>query len=132
MSFTRRHSQTLGVTLIETLAALTVVAIVLPTLTRAWSLSTASTGYSQASMLASVLAENKLNELRLANDVAAMSSEGEFGDENVAWSSFHWQSSLEEWSEDSSYQQLSVTVRWNRHNQLREITLTTLIPPSGL
>jgi general secretion pathway protein I len=112
-----------GVTLIETLAALALLAAVAVPLTRVWTLASDVAGRSRAQILAAILAENKLNELFAEGNVADAAGEGDFGPD---YPDFTWRIDVSSWPEDPGYWQIDVTVSWTRRSLEYATTLTSL------
>jgi general secretion pathway protein I len=117
-----------GFTLVEVLAALAIIAIVFPSLMYALSLSANTAGVTAKRMLATTLAEEKLNELVATGDWQSNAGGGDFGDDGPG---FKWQSSTSQWNDpDLTVQNLSevdVTVTWNARRVDHTVTVSTLV-----
>jgi type II secretion system protein I len=113
-----------GVTLIETLAALALLAAIALPLTRAWTLASDVAGRSRTQTLAATLAENKLNALLAEGNAAGAPEEGDFAPE---YPDFAWRVELSDWPEDPTYRQIDVTVSWSRRGREHATTLSCLI-----
>lgn len=112
-----------GFTLVEVLAAVTVLVIVLPSIMYGISLATGVASLAKQRAQATALAECKLHELVLNGDSQVGSLSGEFGDDGPG---FQWQAALSDW-DDPNLQQLQVTVGWTTRNTPHEVVLSTLI-----
>jgi type II secretion system protein I len=117
-----------GVTLIETLAAIALVAIIAPILAQAWLVSMDSAARSRDQVVASVLAEGKLADMVAEGDVASADQSGTFGGD---WPGFEWESSVHDWPEDNRFKQVDVTVTWNRRETDYKTVVTTIVSASG-
>src|SRR5437870_4732239 len=104
-----------GFTLVEVMAAVTVIAIVLPTIMYGISLATNVAGVARHRTQATTLAQGKLNELLVTGDWQNGTLSGDFGDR---WPEYHWKAAVNTWDSPtvsgltSSLQQLDVTVTW--------------------
>ncbi len=117
-----------GVTLIETLAALALVATVMPVLTRAWVITMDAASRSQSQIIAAALAENRLSEMIAQGDLSQAESTGDFGDEHPG---FAWQAVLLDWAHDPRLREVIVTVTWTRRQINYELSMSTLVDPTG-
>ena len=113
-----------GVTLVETLAALALVAITLPVLARAWIITMDCAARSRAQVVSTTLAQNKLADLVAAGDQADDAESGDFGND---YPGYRWQVDTSSWPLDDRFRQINVTVKWNRRNMDYETTLSTLV-----
>ena len=123
----RRHAG--GFSLLEVLAALLLVAIVLPVLMGALNTATHIGGLAQDRAEAARLAENKINEILLDESWQFGDDTGEFEveDEETGQSGrYTWVLQVEEWL-DPSVRKLTMTVRWERRGRPQTITLTTAV-----
>jgi type II secretion system protein I len=118
-----RHS---GVTLVEVLAALVLVAIVLPVVMQGLTLSMRAASRARHQAEAARLAESKLNELLVLRDTAALTSTGDFGER---WPEYAWRS--ESATRDHGLYEVTVTVAWTERGQERTASLSTLMLPSS-
>jgi len=123
-----RSSFARAFTLVEVLAALTLAAVILPVAMRGISLATAAASDARRQMEAASLAESKLTELRVSGDWQGSELSGDFGTD---WPDYRWIADVAEW-EDTTVQQLSVSVSWTARSTTRSVTLTTLVyTPEG-
>jgi prepilin-type N-terminal cleavage/methylation domain-containing protein len=130
------HGPRCGFTLIEGLAALVLVAIVLPVAMRAISLALTMGSETARRTEATALAESKLSELLATGAWEDGSLEGDFtetpsGDSYQTGSqdrnaTFRWSATSEDWL-DQSVKELTVRVTWNARGTDREVVLTTLV-----
>jgi len=124
LTFRRRAIHSKGAfTLIEVLAALTLVAIVLPVVVDGVSLSLATAGQARQQTEAASLAQSKLAELVATGQLHDSEIAGDFGPD---WPEYRWSAWVDEW-EDTRLAQLDVSVIWTRRGRERNVTLTTLI-----
>ena len=83
-----------GFTLVEVLAALLVIAIVLPTVMSAISLAATLAAITRDRNQATTLAQLKLNDLLLSGDWQTASLSGDFGNDNPR---FQWTATVLTW-----------------------------------
>lgn len=133
MIVTRRHAS--GLTLIEALATMIVVAVLLPVVLRGISMSNAVADHANHRVVAGMLAQAKMDELIVTKALTESSLEGDFqtlpsgfafDDPLSSVSEYRWQATVEEWN-DPAVELLKVTVRWDHMEHERSVTLTTLI-----
>lgn len=122
-AFSREPKVSVGVTLIETLAALAILGTVGMALSRAWTLSMELAGRASARATSAALAEEKLADLVAASDFAKAEDSGDFEDQPA----YQWKSELAEWSTDNRLRQLTVTVTWKRRNAEYQTSVSTLV-----
>lgn len=117
-------------TLVEVLAALVLVAIILPVAMRGISLATAAAGEARRQTEAGSLAEAKLNELLATGGWQGSDLAGDFRPD---WPDYQWAAELLQWegagsqTATPSLRQLSVSVAWTSRGRPRAVTLTTLV-----
>jgi type II secretory pathway pseudopilin PulG len=116
-----------GFTFVEVLAALTFLAILVPTLLGALNVSNRASVVAERSGVAAQLADNKLNELTLDNTWASAESRGDFGADLPG---YRWELKQEQWDVDSSttngMTQLALDVFFTVQGHEHSIRLTTL------
>ena len=119
-----------GFTFVEVLAAMTFLAILVPTLVGALSVSNRASEMAERSAIAGQLAENKLNELMVGNAWSSAESRGDFGDE---YQGYRWELKSGEWdlgTADSStlngMTELTMEVFFTVQGREHSIRLTTL------
>ena len=117
-------------TLVEVLAALVLVAIILPVAMRGISLATAAAGEARRQTEAGSLAEAKLNELLATGGWQSSDLAGDFRPDRP---DYQWAAELLQWegvgsqTATPSLRQLSVSVAWTSRGRPRAVTLTTLV-----
>ena len=111
-------------TLLEVLAALMLVAIVLPVAMRGISLATRTASHTARRARAAALAETKLTETLIDGSWQNGASEGDFGSDQP---DYRWRLDVREWLE-TTFQELEVRVEWTEHGVDRYVSLTTLVP----
>ena len=120
----RRHlRRPAAFTLVEVLAALVLVAIILPVAMRGISLATMAAANAKHRMEAASLAEAKLAELSVCSDCRLADLSGDCGPD---WPAYRWAAELGDW-EGSTLRQLTVSVYWTASGSERAVALTTLI-----
>lgn len=114
-------------TFIEVLAALLFLAILLPVIAGALSISNRASITSERSVTAGELAENKLNELLIGSAWASSSeTKGDFGQDQPG---FRWELSQSGWTGDPSNPMtlLTMAVFFPVQGQERSVRLSTLV-----
>ena len=120
----RRSSRRRGLTLVEVLATIVMMAIVLPAAMQGISLCMATSVAARQRSEAAALAESKLAELIATGDWQFGGQSGDFGE---AWPDYHWTAAAADWASDPTMKQLDVSVTWTSRREEKEIVLTTLI-----
>ena len=113
-----------GVTLVEVLATIVMMGIVLPAAMEGVSVAMQAADTARQRSEASALAEAKLGELVATGDWQFGALSGEFGE---AWPEYRWGAMAQDWATDSTLKEISVSVRWTRRGQERQVVLTTLV-----
>lgn len=113
-----------GVTLMEVLATLLLVAIVLPAVMRGVTVSMQAAARARHQTEAAALAEAKLNELLASSDTNLPTGSGEFG---IDWPDYRWETSAV--SRDLGLYEITVVVRWTERGAERMYELTSLMYP---
>ena len=119
-----RHRR--GVTLMEVLATLLMVAIVLPAVMQSVTFAMQAGARARHRTEAAALAEMKLNEMLAARNTSVSSGSGDFG---VDYPDYRWETSAV--SEDLGLYEISVIIRWTEQGQERSYQLTSLMYPDS-
>ena len=116
-----------GLTLIETMAALLLLAIALPVAMRGVSLATAASDSARRRGEAAALAQSKLAQIMVNQDWKRGSLSGDFAAE---WSDYRWDSIVGDWT-FKDLRQVDVNVSWDARGRRHTVTLSTLVydPP---
>ena len=112
-----------GFTIIEVLAALMLIAIVLPTVVHGTLLCLDTAAHASMQARAASLAQAKLSELAATGQFDQATLAGDFGEQ---WPQFEWMAIAEPW-EDERLVQLDVAVVWTRRGREYDVTMSTLI-----
>jgi len=112
-----------GFTIVEVLAALMLVAIVLPTAVNGTLLCLDTAAHASMQAKAASLAQAKLSELAATGQFDEAMQTGDFGEQ---WPQFEWMAIAEPW-EDARLVQLDVAVVWTRRGRDYDVTMSTLI-----
>jgi len=112
-----------GFTIIEVLAALMLIAIVLPTVVHGTLLCLDTAAHAGMQARAASLAQAKLSELAATGQFDQAMLSGNFGEQ---WPQFAWMAIAEPW-EDERLVQLDVAVVWTRRGREYDVTMSTLI-----
>ena len=134
-----RHRHRRGFTLIEVLAALMLIAIVLPAIMKGIALSSGAATAARRRTEAAGLAEGKLQEIIATNQWQNISSiSGDFGTD---WPDYTWQATVTPWTQsatysanssstngtaDSTLQQIDLRVTWKARGRDDSLTISTL------
>ena len=115
-----------GFTLVEVLAALMLIAIVLPAVMKGAAMATSIASSARRRNEAAGLAEEKLAEIIATDQWQQNSLSGDFGTD---WPGYRWQATVQPWTEDTSgagLQQVDLRVSWMARSKQDSLTLTTL------
>ena len=111
-----------GFTLLEIVVALTIAAIALPALLRAFSEGTKKHSLIENRTTALYLLKLRMSEIEMLGALDVGSEEGEFGTD----SRFGWISEVAETETDGLYEVI-VTVHWQERGREENVELTTYI-----
>ncbi len=114
-----------GFTFIEVLATLTLLAIVLPTVMKGYSLSLATASYAKTQSQAAALGHSKLMELATDGSWQFGILSGDFGAE---FPEYTWAAQVDGF--DDTLDQLDLTVTWKQAGKPRTLTFSTLVKPA--
>jgi general secretion pathway protein I len=115
-----------GFTLVEVLAALLLIAIVLPVVMQGISLGAQASSNARHRTEAAGLAESKLSELVATREWQMGNLTGDFAPD---WPDYRWEATVGAYVGDSSgqnVQELGVRVYWLSRNQENSVSLSTL------
>lgn len=115
-----------GFTLVEVLAALLLIAIVLPAVLRGISTATGMATVTRMRTEAAGLAQAKLGELIATGDWQTGNLSGTFGTD---WPDFHWDASTNNWTGDNSgtvLTQVDVRVMYLVRGREESVSVSTL------
>jgi type II secretion system protein I len=115
-----------GFTLVEVLAALLMMAIVIPVAMEALGVASRLGVLGQRKAAAMRVAERLLSELIVEGQTQQASSSGSLVEGDIT---YPWTSRVENWPEDA-LQQLTVTVQFTAQGGLFDVSATTLVPAS--
>lgn len=116
-----------GFTLAEVLATIAVMAIVLPVIMQAVSISTALASATRLRAQGTYLAEMKLADLLSSGQLQTAELSGDFGAE---WPGFKWEAEVSDWDEPD-LRQVQLYVTWFWRGQDRQVVLSTLFYDSA-
>lgn len=114
-----------GFTLIEVLAAMVLIAVVLPVAMHAANVTLQSAAQARHRQEASLLAEMKLGEVLATRDPSSVGTSGDFGDD---WPRYRWD--LVTATTDFGCYEVTVTVYWQRRGRDESLSMTTLVYPA--
>lgn len=115
-------------TLIEVLAALLLVALVLPPAMRGVGLALEATGQTHRREVAATLGADKLSDLIATGAWSSESTQGDFGEDHPQ---YRWELTVEDW-EGASIQLVEVRVLWESRGTPQSLSLATLVYAGGL
>lgn len=133
MKFARRIDQpsaaraTRGFTLIEVLAALLLMAIIVPVAMQAMSVATRAGVLGQRKAAAMRVADRLLNELIVTGEASQASNSGTIAEGDA---SYNWTLASQTWTEDAMVQ-LTVTVNFTVQGDSFAVTASTLFDPAA-
>jgi prepilin-type N-terminal cleavage/methylation domain-containing protein len=113
-----------GMTLIEVLATIVLMAIVLPVAMQGVSSAVAASQNARQRSEAVSLAESKLAQLVATGEWQYGMLAGDFG---ADWPDYQWRGEAVSWQSSTTLRQLSVRVSWVARNQERQVVVTTLV-----
>ena len=116
-----------GFTLLEIVVALTIAAIALPALLRAFSEGTKNQSVIENRTTALYLLKLRMSEIEMLEGLETGSEEDEFGIN----SRFRWASDTSETDTDGLYE-LTVTVYWQERGKEMSVELTTYIADKNI
>src|SRR5690606_5518771 len=119
-----RHCR--GVTLMEVLATLLLVAIVLPVALEGVTISMQAAARARPQTEAAALAEMKLNEILAARSTSLLSGSGDFG---VDYPDYRWE--ITAVSQDLNLYEVTVIIRWTERGMERSYQLSSLVYPDN-
>lgn len=119
----KRLAKRRGFTLVEVLAAIAIIAIVLPSVMYGIGASSRLAGVARRRAQATTLAESKLNEILVTNAWQGSLLSGDFGDLAPG---FTWEAAVTDWPDDADTSQIDLYVRWTSSNQAFEVVVSTL------
>ena len=120
----RKCARRRGLTLVEVLATIVMVAIVLPAAMQGITSCLAASRDARQRSEASALAEAKLNEILATGDWQFGALSGDFGE---GWPDYKWGGGSTVWASDSTMAEVYVRVTWTSRGLEREVVLTTLV-----
>ncbi len=116
-----------GFTLIEVLAALILVALVLPAAMQGVSLATQASADAHRRDRAASLAYDKLSDLIATGGWSSASTEGDFGEDYPA---YRWALTVEDW-EGFTTRRVTIRVLWESRGLERTLSMSTLVYSGG-
>lgn len=112
-----------GFTLMEVLAAMVLLAIVLPAVMKGISIATVLASDTVGKIVAAELAENRLNEAILLDEWVSGSGSGDFGND---YPGYRWTLTASG-GPQAGLKQVDMTVTWEKRADQYEFKLTTFV-----
>jgi general secretion pathway protein I len=125
-----------GFTLIEVLAALVLLALVLPAAMRGVSLASSAASLAQKKTKAAALGSSKLQEILATGQYENGNLAGDFSDDGPEYQGYRWQAQLTNWNQQGfnaqdlqsqTLQELDLKVTWPGKGGEQSLTLSTLV-----
>ena len=132
--FVARHRR--GFTLIEVLAALVLLAIVLPAAMRGVTLASTAGSLAQKRTKAASLASSRLQEILATGQYESGNLSGDFSDYGPGNEGFRWEAQMAVWNQQGfnvadlqsqTLQELDLRVIWRGRDGDQSMTLSTLV-----
>jgi general secretion pathway protein I len=132
----RTRSRRCGFTLVEVLAAMILLAIVLPAAMRGVTLASAAASKAQKRTAAAGLASSKLHELLATGQYESGNLSGDFSDYGPQYQPYRWEAQLSNWNQNGfnaqdlqtqTLQQLDLRVTWRGREGDQSLTVSTLV-----
>jgi prepilin-type N-terminal cleavage/methylation domain-containing protein len=123
----RRLGRRGGFTLVEALVALVVIALVVPAVLQAVTVTMQVGADAKLRGEAAQLAKGKLDELAATGDWKDGKLQGDFDGQTQT---MHWTGDVQGWN-DGNVSQLSVSVTYKTAGKERAVTMTTLVNPGA-
>ena len=117
-----RNRNRRGMSLLEALATLVLVAVLVPAAMQAVTISLRAAQQARQQQEASLLAESRLNEVIAARDATGFTGSGSFSPESP---DYRWE--LQSAPGDFGMTEVWITVTWQQRGQERSLTLTTYV-----
>ena len=124
---TRRRGCKAGFTFAEVLAALVIMAIVVPVAIEGLRIGNRAGVVALRKGVAVQLADSLLNELIVTGNWRDSAQNGNFGEE---WTGYRWRLLNEAWGKDA-LRMLSIQVIYQVQNREYTVQLSTLVPPTN-
>lgn len=119
----RSKTKAAAFTLMEVLAAMVLLALVLPAVMKGISIATVLASDSVSKVVAAELAENRLNEAILLSEWKSGSGSGDFGSE---YPDYRWMLTTSDGTQ-AGLKRIDMTVTWEKRADQYEFQLTTFI-----
>ncbi|MDA1274618.1 MAG: type II secretion system protein [Verrucomicrobia bacterium] len=123
---TRSRSRAAGFTFAEVLAALVVMAIVIPVAMKGLQIASRAGVVAQRKSVASRLAESLLNEVIVTQQWEGALQRGDFGED---YNGYEWRILNETWSQEAALRMISVEVIYRVQDREYNVRLSTLATP---
>lgn len=120
----RRMNRRRGFSLVEVLAALVLIAIVLPAAMRGITLALQTAAHARHEQEATHLAERQLNTMLALRDPSVLGAGGTFDE----WPEYRWEVATS--VGDFNLSTVTVYVYWQEQGRERSTSLTTLVLPT--
>ena len=111
-------------TLVEVLAALLLVAVVLPVAMRGVAIAALASRDARMRVEATELAEAEMTDLIATGAWQTANLSGDFGSD---WPEYTWTADVGDWNGVAALRQLTVQVKWTSRFRTRSVGLATLV-----
>ena len=113
-----------GFTLIEALAAMALIAVVLPVVMQGISVAIGLSSHARHQAEAVTLAKMKLDELIATQQLNGSAPQGDFGED---FPGYEWAADINTWPLDASLSELTITVTWTARQRQQQVQIATLV-----
>lgn len=120
-----------GFTLVEVLAAMLLIAIVLPAVMQGITLSVNAGNAARRRTEASGLAQSKLAELIATDEWQTGAMSGDFSPD---WPDYRWEATAQAWGQDTTgmgLQEIDLRVIWTARGREDSVEVSTLVHPDA-
>lgn len=115
---------TRGFTLIEALAAMALIAVVLPVVMQGISVAIGLSSHARHQAEAATLAKMKLDELIATQQLDGSAPQGDFGED---FPGYEWTADINTWPSDANLSELTITVTWTARQRQQQVQVATLV-----
>ncbi|XAM00276.1 prepilin-type N-terminal cleavage/methylation domain-containing protein [Phycisphaeraceae bacterium D3-23] len=129
----RRRSRR-GFTLIEALAALMLMAVVVPLVLRGIALSAQVGVLADRRAHATMLADTRLTEAILNGEWEEGDSAGTFDPESYGSDAelYQWYLLVDDWNSQTAFKEVTLVVSWQQRGEEQIVSLTTVVNSEGI
>ncbi|MFI4859633.1 MAG: prepilin-type N-terminal cleavage/methylation domain-containing protein [Phycisphaerales bacterium JB063] len=129
-----RHRRNAGFTLVEALAALMLMAVVIPLVMRGVAMSAQVGVLADRRAQATMLADTRLTEAILNGEWEEGDSAGAFDEETYGSEAetFEWFLLVDDWNGQIAFKEITLIVTWQQRGEEQHVALATVVNAEGL